>query len=74
MTPTEFVAMYCKHLATEPNTTQRQIAKDLALSVAANDTKETKTTDGTKIEADRETPNALAFIALVPACQVFPLG
>ena len=70
----EFVARFCEQHASEPDTTQRQIAKELALAVAANDTKETYNTDGTKNEVDRETSNALAFMAQVPACQTFPLG
>lgn len=51
LTPTEFVARFCKQHASEPDTTQRQIAKELAQAVAANDTKETNDTDATKNEA-----------------------
>lgn len=74
MTPTEFVAAFCKQHASEPDTTQQKIAKELALAVAANDSKGSGDTDATKQEAANETPNALALIANVSACQAYPLS
>ncbi|MFF2551881.1 hypothetical protein ACFVUS_12830 [Nocardia sp. NPDC058058] len=68
-TPEEFITKFCKQYASKPGSTQRMVAKDLALGAAV-----ASNANDAKGEAAKQEPNALALVSSNAACAALPRG
>ncbi|MFE4456094.1 hypothetical protein ACFROC_01940 [Nocardia tengchongensis] len=70
-TPEEFVSRYCRQYTSKPGSTQRMVAKDLALGAAVASG---KSGDSAKQEAVKREDNALWLISNLVDCESLPRG